>query len=88
MPSSCPQPLSEDELRDLVGAAIVETGASSPADLGKVMGKVAPQIKGRADGKARVRDGASAARRLTRCSSRAPWRRPRGAVGEGHGPAP
>ncbi len=46
-----PQPLSEDELRDLVGAAIAETGASTPADLGKVMGRLAPQIKGRADGK-------------------------------------
>ena len=46
-----PQPLSEDELRDLVGAAIAETGASTPADLGKVMGRLAPQTKGRADGK-------------------------------------
>ena len=33
-----PQPLSEDELRELVAAAVAETGASSPADLGKVMG--------------------------------------------------
>jgi uncharacterized protein len=47
-----PQPLSEDELRGLVSAAIVEAGASSPADLGKVMGRLAPQVKGRADGKA------------------------------------
>jgi uncharacterized protein YqeY len=47
-----PQPLSEDELRDLITAAVAETGASSPADLGRVMGKVAPQVKGRADGKA------------------------------------
>ena len=46
-----PQPLSEDELRDLVSAAIAETGASTPADLGKVMGRLAPQVKGRADGK-------------------------------------
>ena len=46
-----PQPLSEDELRELVGAAIAEAGASTPADLGKVMGRLAPQIKGRADGK-------------------------------------
>ena len=46
-----PQPLSEDELRDMVGAAIAETGASTPADLGKVMGRLAPQVKGRADGK-------------------------------------
>lgn len=46
-----PQPLSEDELRELVAAAVAETGASTPADLGKVMGRLAPQIKGRADGK-------------------------------------
>ena len=47
-----PEPLSADELEALVRAAIAETGASSPADLGKVMGKVVPQTKGRADGKA------------------------------------
>jgi uncharacterized protein YqeY len=39
-------------LHPLVRAAIAETGAASPADLGKVMGKVVPQTKGRADGKA------------------------------------
>lgn len=47
-----PQPLSEDELRAIVTAAIAESGASSPGDMGKVMGKVTPQTKGRADGKA------------------------------------
>jgi uncharacterized protein YqeY len=47
-----PEPLSEAELEDIVRAAISETGAASPADLGKVMGKVVPQTKGRADGKA------------------------------------
>ena len=47
-----PEPLSADELESLVRAAIAETGAASPADLGKVMGRVAPQTKGRADGKA------------------------------------
>lgn len=46
-----PQPLSDEELSELVGAAIAETGASTPADLGKVMGHVTPQTKGRADGK-------------------------------------
>ncbi len=46
-----PQPLSEDELRRMVTAAIAEAGASSPAELGKVMGRLAPQVKGRADGK-------------------------------------
>ncbi|HET7082619.1 MAG TPA: GatB/YqeY domain-containing protein [Candidatus Limnocylindria bacterium] len=47
-----PEPLSGEELESLVRAAIAETGAASPADLGKVMGKVVPQTKGRADGKA------------------------------------
>jgi uncharacterized protein len=47
-----PEALSADELGSIVRAAIAETGASSPADLGKVMGRVVPQTKGRADGKA------------------------------------
>jgi uncharacterized protein len=47
-----PQQLSEAELTSLVEAAIADTGASSPADVGKVMGRVTPQTKGRADGKA------------------------------------
>jgi uncharacterized protein YqeY len=46
-----PEPLSAEELESLVRAAIAESGASSPADLGRVMGKVVPQTKGRADGK-------------------------------------
>ena len=47
-----PQQLSDEELRSIVSAAITETGGSSPADLGRVMGKVTPQTKGRADGRA------------------------------------
>ena len=46
-----PQQLSEAELAELVRAAITEVGAASPADMGKVMGKLTPQTKGRADGK-------------------------------------
>lgn len=46
-----PQPLTEDEVTSLVRAAIAETGATSPADLGRVMGRVTPQTKGRADGR-------------------------------------
>jgi uncharacterized protein YqeY len=46
-----PQQIPEAELERLVSAAIAETGASSPADLGRVMGKLVPQTKGRADGK-------------------------------------
>jgi uncharacterized protein YqeY len=47
-----PEPLSVGELEQMVRDAIAETGASSPADLGKVMGNVVPQTRGRADGKA------------------------------------
>lgn len=46
-----PQQLSRDEIAGLARAAIAETGASSPADQGKVMQKLMPQVRGRADGK-------------------------------------
>lgn len=45
-----PTRLTEAELAELVEAAIVATGASSPAEMGKVMGALKPQIAGRADG--------------------------------------
>jgi len=44
-----PEQLSEDEIAALARAAIAETGASSPADIGRVMGTLSPQTKGRAD---------------------------------------
>jgi hypothetical protein len=47
-----PEPMADADLEAIVRAAIAETGAASPADLGRVMGKVVPQTKGRADGKA------------------------------------
>ncbi len=46
-----PEQLSEDELRALVEEAIASTGASSPRDMGRVMGALMPRTKGRADGK-------------------------------------
>jgi uncharacterized protein YqeY len=46
-----PQQLSEPEIEALVREAIAETGASGPADLGRVMGRMAPQTRGRADGR-------------------------------------
>jgi hypothetical protein len=46
-----PQQLSEDELREIVAAAIREVNAGSPKDMGKIMQVVMPKIKGRADGK-------------------------------------
>jgi hypothetical protein len=45
-----PEQLPADELERIVRDAIAETGASSPADMGRVMGRVAPATKGRADG--------------------------------------
>lgn len=46
-----PAQLSKEEIRALVADAIAQTGASSPKDMGRVMGIVAPKTKGRADGK-------------------------------------
>ena len=46
-----PQQLSEDEIRSLVQAAVEQVGASSPKDMGNVMGVLMPKVKGRADGK-------------------------------------
>ena len=43
-----PQALPAEELRGLVQAAIAETGAASPADMGKVMKSVMPKVAGRA----------------------------------------
>lgn len=45
-----PAQIGDDELAGIVAAAIEQTGAASPADMGKVMGAVMPQVKGRADG--------------------------------------
>jgi hypothetical protein len=45
-----PEPLSEDELEQIVDDAIAEVGATSMRDLGRVMADVMPQIAGRADG--------------------------------------
>ena len=46
-----PAQLAEDEVRALVAEAIAATGASSPKDMGRVMGALMPKVKGRADGK-------------------------------------
>jgi uncharacterized protein len=45
-----PEPLSEDEIEEIVDDVIAEVGATSMADLGRVMADVMPQISGRADG--------------------------------------
>ena len=46
-----PQPLSTDEIAELIGRAIEATGATSARDMGKVMGWLGPRTRGRADGK-------------------------------------
>ena len=46
-----PQQLSADELKEELKKIIAQTGASSPADMGKVMGLATKQFAGKADGK-------------------------------------
>jgi uncharacterized protein YqeY len=50
-----PTPLTDEELADVVRAAIEEAGATGPGQLGAVMRVVQPKVSGRADGK-RVSD--------------------------------
>jgi uncharacterized protein len=45
-----PAALDPDELAWLVDQAVAASGASGPKELGKVMGRLMPQVKGRADG--------------------------------------
>ncbi|HWG56175.1 MAG TPA: GatB/YqeY domain-containing protein [Gaiellaceae bacterium] len=45
-----PEPLSEDELEEIVDNVIAEVGATSMRDIGRVMADVMPQVAGRADG--------------------------------------
>lgn len=45
-----PAQLSEDDIKKLIADAVASTGASSPADMGKVMGAIKPKIAGKADG--------------------------------------
>ena len=47
-----PEPLSEEELEEIVDSAIAEVGATSMGELGRVMADVMPQVAGRADGSA------------------------------------
>ena len=44
-----PEQLSDEELEKIVAEVILEVGASSMKDMGKVMGAVIPKVKGRAD---------------------------------------
>lgn len=46
-----PKQLTEEEVKAIVVQTMQETGASSKADLGKLMGALMPKVKGLADGK-------------------------------------
>ncbi|MES2429983.1 MAG: GatB/YqeY domain-containing protein [Bacteroidota bacterium] len=46
-----PKQMSEAEIKDAVAKIITDTGAASPADMGKVMGVASKQLAGLADGK-------------------------------------
>ena len=45
-----PEPLSEEELEDIVDDVIAEVGATSMSHFGRVMADVMPQVSGRTDG--------------------------------------
>ncbi|MDP4007033.1 MAG: GatB/YqeY domain-containing protein, partial [bacterium] len=45
-----PEQLTEEQIRHFVKEAIVKTEAQSPKDMGKIMGELAPKVKGKADG--------------------------------------
>ena len=46
-----PQQMSEEEIRTVAQRVIDEVGATGPRDMGKVMGKLMPQLRGKADGR-------------------------------------
>ena len=48
--SYLPPQLGPDELLQLVRDVVKEVGASTPKDKGRVMGRLMPQVRGRADG--------------------------------------
>lgn len=45
-----PPPVDDDALRAIVAQAVKDSGAAGPRDMGKVIGAVMAQVKGRADG--------------------------------------
>jgi uncharacterized protein YqeY len=49
--SYLPEQLSEEELADLVAAAVEETGATEQRQMGQVMSALMPKVAGRADGR-------------------------------------
>lgn len=49
--SYLPQQMTSEEITDLVQQVVAEVGASGPADMGKVMGAIMPQMRGKAEGR-------------------------------------
>lgn len=45
-----PPQMGEDEIKTIIKEGIAETGATSKADMGKVMGAIMPKVKGKVDG--------------------------------------
>ena len=45
-----PEQLGDEELEAIARQAIADTGAAGPGDRGKVMGRIMPQVRGKADG--------------------------------------
>ena len=45
-----PEQLADDEIETIARQAIADTGAAGPGDRGKVMGRIMPQVRGKADG--------------------------------------
>lgn len=46
-----PKQMDEEELKEVISKIVADTGTSSPADMGKVMGAANKQLAGKADGK-------------------------------------
>ncbi len=49
--SYLPSMLSEEEVAAVAREVIADIGATSPADMGRVMGALMPRLKGKADGR-------------------------------------
>ena len=49
--SYLPQQMTSEEITDLVQQVVAKVGASGPADMGKVMGAIMPQVRGKAEGR-------------------------------------
>jgi len=49
--SYVPEALSQEELEGIIDKAVEETGVQSFREMGRVMGVVIPQVRGRAEGK-------------------------------------